>query len=327
SVMSTTDLENCWNQIFNDHLIPLKDNNPDKPILFLEFGYVDAIGSPHMPSMREFETKFFEDSDLNGLDDGEETQANVYSAFFDVNENNSNLIEGAFLWGNQMSSNVDWANSFDKLRTFSIRNKIAEDTVRQYYAQYTPLPGIPELISPTDSLSESPTTLSLIWHSSVNSTSYRVQVASDSIFSNILIDKTHLDTTLAISDLQYNTPYFWQVKSFHQAVESDWSQIYSFTTVASTSVFEIPVNFKLDQNYPNPFNPKTVISMHYAVGSNTVINIYNTQGVLVDQLLKGFVEAGTHEVIWDASGFNSGIYFYRLQAGEFADTKKMILLK
>ncbi|MEA2077366.1 MAG: hypothetical protein U9O95_05045, partial [Candidatus Marinimicrobia bacterium] len=42
SVMSTTDLENCWNQIFNDHLIPLKDNNPDKPILFLEFGYVDA---------------------------------------------------------------------------------------------------------------------------------------------------------------------------------------------------------------------------------------------------------------------------------------------
>jgi hypothetical protein len=65
--------------------------------------------------------------------------------------------------------------------------------------------------------------------------------------------------------------------------------------------------FILNKAYPNPFNPRTVISMQYAVGSNAVVNIYNTQGVLVDQLINGFVEAGSHELTWDASGISSGV--------------------
>ena len=344
TVMRVEQLTSSWNRIFDDYLTPLQNKNPNKPILFLEFGYVDAIGSPHMPSIREFETKVFEDADLNGLDDGEETQANVYSAFFNVNENNSNLIKGAFLWGNQMSNNIDWANSFDKLRTFSIRNKIAEDVVRQYYAQYTPSPDIPELVSPADSLSGSPTTLSLIWNSSINSTSYRVQVVTDSVFSSILIDKIHSDTTLLISDLEYNTLYFWRVRSLHQSVESDWSRIYNFTTAPFTSIADIPDEFKLDQNYPNPFNPRTAVSYElsplrpfYVKTSKSYagqvatcmvnLSIYDINGKKIATLVNDIKSAGYHTVNWDASDYNSGIYFYRLQAGEFVDTKKMILLK
>jgi len=79
--------------------------------------------------------------------------------------------------------------------------------------------------------------------------------------------------------------------------------------------------------YPNPFNPRAVISMHYAVGRNTVLNIYNIRGILVDQLINGFVESGTHEMIWDASNMPSGVYIVKMQAGEYLHSRKIILMK
>ena len=79
--------------------------------------------------------------------------------------------------------------------------------------------------------------------------------------------------------------------------------------------------------YPNPFNPRAVISMHYAVGRNTVLNIYNIRGILVDQLINGFVESGAHKMIWDASNMPSGVYIVKMQAGEYLHSRKIILMK
>jgi len=89
----------------------------------------------------------------------------------------------------------------------------------------------------------------------------------------------------------------------------------------------VEADFVVGSAYPNPFNPRTVISMHYAVGSNTVINIYNTQGVLVDQLINGFVEAGHHELTWNASNMPSGVYVVKMQASEFVNSQKIVLMK
>ena len=88
----------------------------------------------------------------------------------------------------------------------------------------------------------------------------------------------------------------------------------------------VPSDFILAA-YPNPFNPRAVISMHYAVGRNTVLNIYNIRGILVDQLINGFVESGTHEMIWDASNMPSGVYIVKMQAGEYLHSQKIILMK
>ncbi len=137
SVTSQSSLEQKWEKIFNDYLIPLKTQNPDKPVLFLELGYTDAVGSPFDPNAKGFESKVFEDNNSNGLDDGEETQSNIYSAFFKVNEQNTNLVRGTFLWGNDMSNDEDWENSFGQLRTMSIRQKQAETKIRNIYEQYS----------------------------------------------------------------------------------------------------------------------------------------------------------------------------------------------
>ena len=88
----------------------------------------------------------------------------------------------------------------------------------------------------------------------------------------------------------------------------------------------IPSEFALRQNYPNPFNPSTTIEMALPVASNWTIAIYNIVGQKVSEF-NGYNEAGIHNVIWDATGQASGIYFYKINTGDFKATKKMVLLK
>jgi hypothetical protein len=87
-----------------------------------------------------------------------------------------------------------------------------------------------------------------------------------------------------------------------------------------------PSTFGLNQNYPNPFNPSTTISFSLAKECNFDLTIYNITGQEVDNISQ-FGQKGPNEVVWDASRFASGVYFYRLEADNQSDTKKMVLLK
>ncbi|HQY53306.1 MAG TPA: T9SS type A sorting domain-containing protein [Ignavibacteria bacterium] len=86
-------------------------------------------------------------------------------------------------------------------------------------------------------------------------------------------------------------------------------------------------NFKLYQNYPNPFNPKTVISYELRVTGFAKLKVYDVLGNEVATLVNEKQSAGSYSMEFDGSGFASGVYFYKLEAGEFAETKRMILLK
>ncbi len=86
-------------------------------------------------------------------------------------------------------------------------------------------------------------------------------------------------------------------------------------------------NYSLDQNYPNPFNPSTKISWQSPVGSHQSIKVYDVLGNEVATLVDEYREAGRYEVTFDGSNLASGMYLYRLQAGSFVETKKMILIK
>ena len=88
-----------------------------------------------------------------------------------------------------------------------------------------------------------------------------------------------------------------------------------------------PSSHVLWQNFPNPFNPSTVISYSIPVSGDVKLTIYNLLGEEVIRLVDSFQSAGIQNATWKASGASSGIYFYRLQAGEFIQTRKMVLLK
>jgi hypothetical protein len=94
-------------------------------------------------------------------------------------------------------------------------------------------------------------------------------------------------------------------------------------------VFEdnVPTNYSLSQNYPNPFNPSTKIKYSIPQTSNVVIKIFDILGNEIETLVKEEKPVGSYEIDFDASSLSSGIYFYRLQAGDFIETKKMVLMK
>ncbi len=101
-------------------------------------------------------------------------------------------------------------------------------------------------------------------------------------------------------------------------------------TVSTTGVEgtrEIPSSFALDQNYPNPFNPSTTIRYALPARSFVLLTIHNTLGQQIATLVQKEQDGGFHEVRFDAEGLTSGVYFYRMQAGSFVETKKLLLLQ
>jgi hypothetical protein len=102
---------------------------------------------------------------------------------------------------------------------------------------------------------------------------------------------------------------------------------------AAGSTHEVlPSGYSLDQNYPNPFNPSTVIHYSMPVTAHAKIEVFNVLGASVTVIFDGLAQAGKHEVIWDGRDDSgsltaSGVYFYRLTADNYTETRKMMLLK
>ena len=90
---------------------------------------------------------------------------------------------------------------------------------------------------------------------------------------------------------------------------------------------ELPTEFSLSQNYPNPFNPRTEINFCLPEDAKVKVTIYNILGHIVEVLYDSEMEAGYHTVHWNGENVVTGVYFYRLTAGEFIETKRMLLLK
>jgi hypothetical protein len=101
----------------------------------------------------------------------------------------------------------------------------------------------------------------------------------------------------------------------------------TITGVDLTRTSEIPTAYALGQNYPNPFNPVSTITFSIPKDELVSVKVYNLLGQEVETLVNGVQTAGTYTVRFDGSRLGSGVYFYRLQAGPFSETKKMLLVK
>jgi len=97
--------------------------------------------------------------------------------------------------------------------------------------------------------------------------------------------------------------------------------------VNKSVVQSTPNTFALDQNYPNPFNPSTTLSYKIAQAGYVSLKVYDLIGREVATLVNEVMQPGNYTAQWNASGFSSGIYFYKMDAGSFVSTKKMILMK
>jgi len=138
--------------------------------------------------------------------------------------------------------------------------------------------------------------------------------------------------TYTDSDLVYETTHFYRVTAVYPNGESAYSNIVSARPTGDSDGVVLPVVTALTGNYPNPFNPETVISFSLAREGKVSIDIYNMRGQKVRSLLEGVYGAGVHSAVWNGCdglgrSVGSGVYFYRMSAGEFVSVRKMVLLK
>jgi hypothetical protein len=107
----------------------------------------------------------------------------------------------------------------------------------------------------------------------------------------------------------------------------DLVQFNTVTSAAGTPALLTPREPVLQQNYPNPFNPSTTIRYGVPVRSHVSLTVFNALGQQVAVLQNGEMEAGYHEVRFDASDLSSGVYFYRIAAGTYVETKRLLLVR
>ncbi|MBA4311188.1 MAG: hypothetical protein C0417_01020 [Chlorobiaceae bacterium] len=193
------------------------------------------------------------------------------------------------------------------------------------------LPFAPILLSPLNGSTSHDTVLSLNWSPSNNASKYRLQISIDSGFISIVHDDTTITgTTKQISSLSNDSTYYWRVKAGNSVGWGEWSEIWSFTCVDPVSVrlFDnLPWQSILYDNYPNPFNPVT--NFQFTIGNFqlTILKVFDLLGREVATLVNEVKQPGFYKVYWNASQLPSGLYYYRLTAGEYSLTKKLILLK
>jgi len=136
TITTVQTLENSWDDIFNDYLIPARRRNSNRPMLFLEGAYTNSIGAPydshHMLGQED------SDNNGNGVNDGEETQANIYRAFFNIIDRYPNDLNGVFIWNYFMESTEDWYNNHLSRNKIDLgpRGKLGDQVVREVYEQW-----------------------------------------------------------------------------------------------------------------------------------------------------------------------------------------------
>jgi aminopeptidase N len=166
----------------------------------------------------------------------------------------------------------------------------------------------------------------------VTITIYQAVNSNPSFFTmpvQIKINTSLGDTTVTLfNDAQIQTYQFDVVGDPQSIVFDPGNWILKNNTVV-TEVEDVVqhFNYSLQQNYPNPFNPSTTIEYSIPQSGLVTLKVFNVLGKEVATLVNGQNDAGNHTVEFNASALNSGVYFYKIESGNFVETKKMILLK
>jgi hypothetical protein len=168
------------------------------------------------------------------------------------------------------------------------------------------------------------------WNTVSTASGYYIDVAIDVNFANMVTRFENKDVgnvlSYGISGLAPNLPYYYRVRAYNIGGASGNSNIIS-VTITDVENTSSPISYRLYQSYPNPFNPSTKIKYDLPQSSFVAIKVYDITGKEVKSLVNVQETIGYHEVVFNADDLPSGVYFYRLIAGNYSEVKKMILMK
>jgi hypothetical protein len=199
------------------------------------------------------------------------------------------------------------------------------------FTTVVPVPGVVSLAGPGNQTTINADSARFTWgEPSPAATKYWFQISTDSTFGLFaFVDSTLTAPSRVFRPLLTNTSYYWRVRGGNAGGWGGYSEVRRFSVLITGIDREegVPTQLSLKQNYPNPFNPATQISFGLPGESKVLLEVYNLLGQRVATLLNERRTAGYHTVLFDAAGLPSGLYLYRLTAGETTLFKKMLLVK
>jgi len=251
-------------------------------------------------------------------------------------------LYGKYIYGDYVSTRV-WALEYDGINP-AVNNQITQapgsitsfgvDEDQELYLVsfngkiYKFIPSV----VPVELISFSATVLDgkvkLDWYTSTetNNGGFTIQRSKDDVNYEDIFFITGNGTSTNRNVYSYMDESVISGVYYYRLKQVDFDGSFEYLNVIAVDL-GIPEQFLLEQNYPNPFNPKTIIAFKTAAEGQISLKVYDVLGNEVATLLDEQKPAGSYDVELDASQLTSGIYFYKLTAGEFSSTRKMILLK
>jgi hypothetical protein len=162
---------------------------------------------------------------------------------------------------------------------------------------------------------------------------YILERSTDSVFTEDVVSNELIINYYEDDSLEYDTEYFYRLSYYNGVHQSEYSDVLSVTLEwMDVDVDQLPTVYALHQNYPNPFNPTTQIKYDLPEDALVSITIYDIMGRSIRSLVKSRQTAGYRSVQWNATNntgqpVSAGLYLYTIQAGDYIQTKKMVLLK
>jgi hypothetical protein len=225
---------------------------------------------------------------------------------------------GSFIWNNRNAGNP--VEYFDGVR-------VAYGTSSALAWGYLNAPLPVELTSFTANVSNN--VVNLKWSTATEENNVGFQIersANNSGWSKIAFISGNGNSNSTKSYSYADNSISKSGKYNYRLKQIDVNGSYKYFSTSEVN-FVSPSVFALNQNYPNPFNPSTIIAYSLPNASNVKLSVYNAIGQVVSVLEDGFKSAGNYSVTFNASNLSSGLYFYKIEAGQFSQTRKMMLVK
>jgi hypothetical protein len=249
-----------------------------------------------------------------------EPDTNAASVTYGGDSTYSTYSLGAIMWHNRGVNNP--LGSIDGIRVAKSTNSSAE---AWSYLNAATVPV--ELTSFSASVTKGAVNLSWKTATEVNNMGFNVErSANKSDWTKIAFVQGNQTSTSTIVYSYVDKSVSNAGKYYYRLKQIDNNGSFKYSSIVEADV-NSPSVFSLNQNYPNPFNPSTIISYSLPQASNVKLIVYNAIGQPVRVLENGFKNSGTYNVTFNASELSSGIYFCKIEAGQFSQIRKMMLLK
>lgn len=191
----------------------------------------------------------------------------------------------------------------------------------------------PQPVYPADGANDVANLATFEWSGTPGATSYDLQILrqmeGDSM--SLIIDSTGVEGSSLKASLEGNTKYLWRVRAAVGDFKSQWTQLTSFVTrtepTSSVDDESLPDTPLLNQNYPNPFNPETTIPFELPETAAARLTVFDMLGKEVAVLADEVLQAGAHQIRWNAGDVPSGMYVYVLQTATTRLSRTLVLVK